>query len=108
MKHFILLFSFCFITTLAVSQSSYRSSSATTSNIELRVFPNPATEYIKINNNDVVSQIAIYNLAGRRIKSFNYSNGQKYYLGDLPRGMYLVQLISSNQRRLATRRISVR
>lgn len=108
MKHFILLFSFCFITTLAVSQSSYRSSSATTSTVELRVFPNPATEYIKINDNDVVSQIAVYNLAGRRIKSFNYSDGQKYYLGDLPRGMYLVQLISADQRRLATRRISVR
>lgn len=108
MKHFILLFSFCFITTLAVSQSSYRSTSAASQDIELRVYPNPTTDYLKINNNNVVDQIAVYNLAGKRIKSFNYSNGQKYYVGDLPRGMYLIELTNSNHRRLATRRISVR
>ena len=108
MKHILLLLSFCFITTLAVGQSSYTSTTARTQNVDLRVYPNPTTEYIKVNNNDIVGQIAVYNLAGRKIKSFNYSDGQKYYLGDLPRGMYLVQLISTNQRRLATRRLSVR
>lgn len=108
MKHILLLFSFCFITTLAIGQSSYTNTTARSQNVDLRVYPNPTTDYIKVSNNDVVGQVAVYNLAGRKIKSFKYSNGQKYYLNDLPRGMYLVQLISTNHRRLATRRVSVR
>ena len=108
MKHLILLFSFCFITTLVFSQSSYRSSSASSQNIELSIYPNPTVDFFKVSNNDLVQQIAVYNLAGRRIKSFDYTDNEKYFVGDLPRGMYLVQLINADHRTLATRRVSVR
>lgn len=108
MKHLILLFSFCFITSLAVGQSSFRSSVAANQDVELSVYPNPTVDFFKVSDNNLVEQIAVYNLAGRRIKSFDYSDGEKYFVGDLPRGMYLVQLISDDRHTLATRRVSVR
>jgi hypothetical protein len=76
--------------------------------VELQVYPNPATEYISINENSVVREIKIYNLVGRQMKSFEYANGERHYVGDLPRGMYLVQMIGSNDKILKTQRVNKR
>lgn len=76
--------------------------------VDLRVFPNPAVDYIEVTLNQQVRQVAVYNLVGRRVKSFNYGDGEKYYIGDLPRGMYLVQLLGDRNRAITTQRINLR
>ena len=94
---------------MAVGQSSfYGSTSGSSQAIELSVYPNPTVDFFKVTTNNVVQQIAVYNLAGRQVKTFDYSEGEKYFVGDLPRGMYLIQLINNSDRTLVTRRVSVR
>lgn len=108
MKHLILLFSFCLITSFAFGQSAYQGGASTANKVDLRVYPNPTVDYIKVSNNDFLEHVALYNLAGRKIKTFNYAEGEKYYVGDLPKGMYLVQLIDEDRHTLVTRRINIR
>ncbi len=108
MKHLILLFSFCLLSSFAIGQTSFRTFGNTSAAVELQVFPNPAVDYIQVSTNQAVERVAMFNLAGREIKAFTYHAEDKYYVGDLPKGMYLVQLVGAQNRRIATRRISVR
>ena len=61
--------------------------------IKITIFPNPATNFISISNEDKVSEISVFNLVGRKIKTFEVQEGAKYNVSDLPQGMYLVQVI---------------
>lgn len=74
----------------------------------LRVFPNPAVDYIEVSESQQVEMVAVYNLVGRRVKTFQYGDGEKYFIGDLPRGMYLVQLIGNRNSVLTTQRVNLR
>ena len=69
---------------------------------------NPAVDYIQVSTNQAVERVAVFNLAGRQIKAFTYRAEEKYYVGDLPKGMYLIQLLGAQNSRIATRRISLR
>ena len=108
MKHLILLFSFCLLSNFAIGQTSFHTFGSTPAVTELQVFPNPAVDYIQVSTNQDVERVAVYNLAGRKIKTYTYRAEDKYYVGDLPKGMYLVQLLGVQDRRIATRRISIR
>ena len=57
---------------------------------EISVFPNPADDFIEINNVKVGSEINIYNLRGVLIESFIYEKS-KYNLMHLKSGFYLMQ-----------------
>ena len=74
----------------------------------IQVFPNPAAEYFSITPNLNVEYIAIYNLLGRQMKSFTYSESDRYFIGDLPKGMYLVQMSGRDSRLITTQRLSKR
>ncbi len=75
----------------------------------IQVFPNPTTSHIELSKSDGVAQIIVYNLVGKKMKTFvNVADGQKYYVGDLPNGMYLVQLLSASNDIITTRRVSKR
>ena len=108
MKHLILLFSFCLLSSFAIGQTSFRTFGNTPAAVELQVFPNPAVDYIQVSTNQAVERVAVFNLAGRQIKAFTYRAEEKYYVGDLPKGMYLIQLLGAQNSRIATRRISLR
>lgn len=109
MKHLLLLLLFIgSLQVLSAQSDAGLLASADTPPIELRVYPNPATDYIQLNNNNMVQLISIYNLAGRQVKSFVYANHERYFIGDLPKGMYLVQLLGNSNERIATRRLHIR
>lgn len=74
----------------------------------LQVFPNPATDYFSITSQQNIEHIAIYNLLGRQLKTFAYTEGERYFIGDLPKGMYLVQIMGRDNRLLSTQRLSKR
>ncbi len=76
------------------------------SNDLLKVFPNPVFDYIQVSENEVVNQIVVYNLIGKKLKFFTYEPGERYYVGDLRKGMYLVQLLDNRKKILTTKRIS--
>ncbi len=72
----------------------------------LRVYPNPAINYINLTSNNVVSKLTVFDLIGKKVKTFKYEDGGKYYVGDLRKGIYLVQLIDTQNNIITTKRIS--
>lgn len=76
---------------------------------ELSVFPNPATEYVAVqDNSDAVGQIVVFNILGKKQRVFEAAKGESYYIGDLSKGVYLVQLIGKNKQVLKTQKIEKR
>lgn len=73
-----------------------------------KVFPNPAIEYISINQNGSnVGKIEIYNMIGRLLHSFSVKGvGEKYNISNLPRGMYMSRIFDMDGNVIATQRIS--
>ena len=76
---------------------------------QLKVFPNPATNYISLVEHDGVSQISIYNVVGRRMQSFPILVAdEKYDISGLPTGMYLVQFLDKHKKVITTQRLHKR
>ncbi|MCB0518558.1 MAG: T9SS type A sorting domain-containing protein [Lewinellaceae bacterium] len=77
--------------------------------VKISIYPNPATNYISVNKAENVKQIAIFNLVGRKLKSFDDVNKDQHYdVTDLPNGMYLVRIIDNANKVITTQRISKR
>ena len=112
MKQALLSFSLLLFLQIGFSQSSFSDrlsiKRAGTESVELRVFPNPATMYFSLNDNESVQKIHVYNLVGREMKNFLYEKNQKYSLEDLPKGIYLVQMRGKDEKIIATQRLSKR
>lgn len=114
MKQTLLAF-FFFIALLQIglSQSGYRPSSwladadiGKEKTPKIEVFPNPATSYISLTESQGVMRVAVYNLVGRLIRVYDQVEEEKrYYVGDLPRGMYLVQILGDRNKIITTKRI---
>jgi hypothetical protein len=106
MKQFILVTFFAFTSLALFGQSNADGVSAA---VKVSVYPNPATNFISINKDENVSDIAIFNLVGRKLKTFqNVEKDEHYDVSDLPVGMYLIQVIDNNKKILTTQRISKR
>ena len=73
---------------------------------QLSIFPNPATEYIKLSDDEAVKSIFVSNMLGRKMRSFDVVKGERYEIGDLPNGLYLIQLVGKNNKVLATQRLT--
>lgn len=108
----IILFTFLFFVSFAASAQlaqNLSDSPSFRSNKALKVFPNPATEYFMLKDRDKnVAEINIYNIVGRKMKTFNVTAGKKYYLDNFPKGMYLLQLVGHDTKIIATHRLNVR
>ena len=77
--------------------------------MELAVYPNPVMENITVQDqSDVVGQVLVFNLLGKKVKAFEASKGENYFVGDLPKGVYLVQLLGKNKQTLKTQKIEKR
>ncbi|NBC05771.1 MAG: T9SS type A sorting domain-containing protein, partial [Bacteroidetes bacterium] len=63
------------------------------------------TDYIQLNHAGAADRLVIYNIIGREMRSFNTAPGQRYYIGDLPNGMYLASLVSHKKGVLTTLRV---
>jgi len=58
----------------------------------VRLYPNPTTDYFELTDATDVDHLVVYNLLGREVRSFRAARGERYSLGDLPDGLYLVSL----------------
>ena len=97
--------------TSLLAQTSARSSwgneySRKESRINIDVFPNPATHFISLSESTGVTKVVLYNMVGGRVREFSeITTDARYSLENLPRGMYLVQIIGTNNVNLAVRRL---
>jgi hypothetical protein len=74
----------------------------------LRVYPNPATDFVQVDNAHLVDELVFYNVVGREVRSFDVYQGGKYNIADLPDGLYLVSFLSNQEGILRTVRLSKR
>lgn len=78
-------------------------------NDDIKVFPNPATEYIQLTDNGTATNMVIYNIVGRQVKTYKLQNtGTRYNVKNLPSGMYIVRLTDKNNRVVNTFRVNKR
>jgi len=110
MRKFLLLFSLLLFTSLFLAQPNSQSSAShgidDIVQTNIKIYPNPAFNFIGLNKANGISNIVIYNLVGRKMKNFVAQKGQKYNISDLPRGMYLVQLMGIDGKVVTTQRMS--
>ena len=104
MKQALLLFFFLlFAAKAAFSQSAFKGQDRPS----LAIYPNPAVEYIAVNDDDgLVNQIVIFNLVGKKVRSFTATPNERFIVGDLPKGMYLVQLLDTDNKIINTQKVS--
>lgn len=77
------------------------------SNDDIRIYPNPAIDYIMVTQSSKVDKVWIYNILGKKVKSYKVENPDaKYDIRDLPRGMYIVRLVNHEGELLLTRRVN--
>ena len=108
MRKILLIIPLLCLTLLVTAQSSARGINADSPSIEkaIKIYPNPAVNFIGLNKISGVNTIIIYNLVGRKMKRFIAQKGEKYNITDLPRGMYLVQLLGNDGKVVTTQRMS--
>ncbi|MBK8555943.1 MAG: T9SS type A sorting domain-containing protein [Lewinellaceae bacterium] len=101
MKQVILLLFFVVCVASLKAQSSNKP--------DLTVYPNPTTEYISVNDShDAVGFIAVYNLVGKKMRDFEFTRGEQYYIADLPKGIYLVQIQDRSHKAINTQKVDKR
>lgn len=83
--------------------------SAEDRNDPIKLFPNPASDYIRIANGEEVKNVLIINIVGKTILSFqNIDASKKLNVSSMNPGLYLVRLMDENHRVVKTLRLSKR
>ena len=92
------------------SSNTNRTSFSNNNTVQIAVYPNPITEYINVrDNDDQVNQVVFYSITGRKVRVLDdIDSNERYWVGDLQNGMYLVQLIGKNNKIITTQRINKR
>ena len=73
------------------------------------VYPNPAIDYVTIADpSNLITEVTVYNLVGRKIKTFQKSKNDRYNISSLHKGLYLIQLRGADGQILTTQRVNKR
>ena len=73
----------------------------------IRIYPNPVTEFLSLSEGNDAEKMSVINILGRQIRRFEIdSTINKYYIGDLPRGIFLLRIEGKNGNVLQTIRIN--
>jgi hypothetical protein len=73
--------------------------------LELRVYPNPCTDgkvTLELNNQEI-SEVRLTNITGKEVflKKFPLAENKKeIQLNDIPNGLYIIRIITSNQKQV--------
>lgn len=73
---------------------------------ELRIFPNPAIDYVQISNNALVKKIVILNIFSKEVKSFQHYNNAQHDISDLKPGLYIIKMIDEKNKVLKSLRFN--
>jgi hypothetical protein len=65
---------------------------------ELKVFPNPTTDYFQISNGSNIKKIVVYNIFGKEVKTFFHYNNAQHEVSDIKSGMYIVKMIDEKNK----------
>jgi di/tripeptidase len=94
-----LLSSFVLVQTNLLGQSAPTAQSQLEyNNDDLKVFPNPATEYFQINNALSIKKVVIYNMFGKEVKVLLNQNNTQHDVTDLKSGMYIIKMLDERNK----------
>jgi Secretion system C-terminal sorting domain len=115
MKQTLLLLIFVLMSFMGFSQAAARQTNGAdafglSQKSSITVYPNPATDFISLNDdNSGVQRVMVYNLVGRLTKTFEVEyDEQRFWVSDLPDGLYLVRLMDKAGKIMLTQRINKR
>ena len=74
----------------------------------VKIFPNPTTNFFQITDNEFVSDIEIFNIVGKRMTQTTFVNGKSFDISEFPDGLYLVRMIDEDGVILKTTRLTKR
>ena len=69
---------------------------------EIKVFPNPAIDYIQISNVISVKKIVVFDIIGKEIKSFIHYNNAQHDVSELKSGMYILKMLNEKNKVIRT------
>ena len=102
MRQILLLFIFTIICSAAAVAQTAKSA-------PLKVYPNPATDYISVaDQGDITGYISVFSIMGRNLREYEYVKEERYFIGDLPKGIYLIHLQDKNKKTISTQKIEKR
>ena len=108
MKTFVLTFVFFLALTVGFSQTAQKPVRMKQA-IRVQIYPNPTTAFFNIEGDDnQIATIYLYNLIGKRMKTFYPKKETDFSVSDLSNGLYLVQMIDGGGRVVATSRLTKR
>jgi hypothetical protein len=64
-------------------------------NGSIRVYPNPANEFVTINTNDAQAQASLFDASGRLVKTVPTGMNAQVSVAELNSGIYLLQVVSN-------------
>jgi hypothetical protein len=66
---------------------------------DIKVFPNPAVDYIQIANGSfVVKKIVILNIFSKEVKSFQHYNNAQHDISELKPGLYIIRMVDDKNK----------
>ncbi|MEP7267190.1 MAG: T9SS type A sorting domain-containing protein [Saprospiraceae bacterium] len=60
----------------------------------IQLYPNPTQDYFMITSPIVIGKIELYNITGEKAKVYYAYKNKRYYIDDIPSGIYMVRLIN--------------
>ena len=69
----------------------------------IKVYPNPSNGLFSVKGEKGIARVEVFSLAGTKVSSFTYGDGQWYDISDMPRGTYLVRLVDRSGQQLVTK-----
>jgi hypothetical protein len=98
------LLSFLFVVVFGFTATAQSAKSA-----PLKVFPNPTTEFFSVNDmGENTGYVSVFSLMGRNLREFEFVKEERYYIGDLPKGIYLIYMQDKNKKTISTHKIEKR
>lgn len=68
----------------------------------IQLFPNPAQDYFMISSPIVLGKIEVYNITGERAKIYYAYKNKRYFIDDLPSGIYMVRCLNLQEQIVKT------
>ncbi|MBS2213864.1 carboxypeptidase regulatory-like domain-containing protein [Carboxylicivirga mesophila] len=69
----------------------------------VRVYPNPAVDFIVFESANAIQSVEIYSVNGAKVKALNNDKITRINISELPKGLYLVATTDSNGQRQITK-----
>ncbi len=75
-------------------------------NPKISIFPNPTNHYINIeDSSNAVKELKLFSLLGKNIKNFEVNGATRFNIMDMPKGLYLLQIVDHQGALIKTIRV---